>query len=81
MDFRPTSLLDRYIRMKGIKCCVNDLSVNVHEIETFLQDLKSLVKKLDEHIQLYRIHPADEYSVLTYAEWAEFNGNHVQPIG
>jgi hypothetical protein len=36
---------------------------------------------LDEHIQLHRLRPAGEYSVLTYAEWAEFDGNHVPLMG
>ena len=31
-------------RIKGIKRRVNDLSLNVHEMETFLQDLKSRQK-------------------------------------
>jgi hypothetical protein len=47
----------------------------------FLQDLKSLVKNLDGYIQLYRVRPVGEYSVLTYAEWAEFDGNHVLLMG
>ena len=47
----------------------------------FLQGLKSLVKNLDGHIQLYRLRPAGEYLVLTYAEWAEFDGNHVLLMG
>ena len=36
---------------------------------------------MDEDIQLYCLHPTDEYPVLTYAGWAEFNGNHIQLMG
>ncbi|XTI84915.1 hypothetical protein V2W45_1465909 [Cenococcum geophilum] len=72
IDHQSESLLNRYIRIKGIKRRVNDLSLN---------DLKSLVKKLDEHIQFYRLRPASEYSALTYARWAEFDGNQVPLMG
>ena len=33
--YQNESLLNRYIRIKGIKRRVNDLSLNVYEIETF----------------------------------------------
>ncbi|OCL08984.1 hypothetical protein AOQ84DRAFT_30223 [Glonium stellatum] len=78
VDNGEESLRAQYTKVRAVRRRIEDLSITLEEMEKNLRDLRRLVENIDEHIERYQPRPTSEDSVLTYAQWIEFNDSHRQ---